>query len=337
MVCPSAAGNMEIFGPQQCHPKCFLLLDLQQREQSSVEQPSVHGQGKDEEHTDMGFKWNSWLKNPYLLTTPLGPGAVCGVQCKILLMNTSSKPISGLYGKKTGPILLKPLCLHMELRGFGPWCLFLTHRKLIWRKKHSLQDIKQHLGLNTFAGGKEWGFIPNKIFLTSQFWGTLSYNGFQITPQMSLWKFICREISMNKDGEDQSSFEAYCMCHRWSIDGKKGHFLSIWHWKNLPRRIKKIANIFKNAYLFWISQFCLNLMSSVSNALIFLIFQKSLYSVSKKNLFCCQMYKSVENSPFWLMLWKCPGQGIADKAWPTKQQEWIKIIFYITFYERYDE
>lgn len=121
MVCPSAAGHMEIFGPQQCHPKCILLLDLQQREQSSVEQPSVHGQKKHEEHTDMGFKWNSWLKNPHLLTTPLGPGAVCGMQCKILLMNTSIKPISGLSGKKTGPILLKPLCLHMELGGFGPW------------------------------------------------------------------------------------------------------------------------------------------------------------------------------------------------------------------------
>lgn len=178
----------------------------------------------------------------------------------------------------------------------------LNHGAFFWptekhrRKKHSLQGIKQHLGLNTFAGGKEWGFIPNKIFLTSQFWGTLSYNGFQITPQMSLWKFICREISMNKDGEDQSSFEAYCMCHHWSIDGKKGHFLSIWHWKNLPRRIKKIANIFKNAYLFWISQFCLNLMSSVSNALIFLIFQKSLYSVSKKICFvvrCTKVWKTV--------------------------------------------
>lgn len=49
------------------------------------------------------------------------------------------------------------------------------------------------------------------------------------------------------------------------------------------------------------------------------------------------MYKSMENNPFWLMLWKCPGQGIADKVWPAKQQEQIKMIFYITFYERYDE
>lgn len=26
---------------------------------------------------------------------------------------------------------------------------------------------------------------------------------------------------MNEDREDQSSFETYCMCHPWSIGGKK--------------------------------------------------------------------------------------------------------------------
>lgn len=167
------------------------------------------------------------------------------MQCEILLMNTSSRSNSGLSRKKMEPISLKSLCLQMELRGFGPWWFFLTQRRLIWGKMHSLQDIKQHLALNTFGGGKEWGFIANKIFLASQFWGTLSFNGFQITPQMSLWKFICREISMNKERQDQSSFETYCMCHHWSIGGKKGHHLSIWHWKASLERLQILPKFSK--------------------------------------------------------------------------------------------
>lgn len=79
-ACPSAAGDMEMVGPQQCHPKCILLS-------ASAAKCMLHVWGNRvcmarkgmRSLTDMGFKWKSlsWLKNPCLLTTPLGPGAVC--------------------------------------------------------------------------------------------------------------------------------------------------------------------------------------------------------------------------------------------------------------------
>lgn len=80
VVCPSAAADREIIGPQQCHPKCILLSASAAKCTLHVWSNQVHVAREEMgNHTGTGFKWksSSWLKNPCLLTTPLGPGAVC--------------------------------------------------------------------------------------------------------------------------------------------------------------------------------------------------------------------------------------------------------------------
>lgn len=153
----------------------------------------------------------------------------------------------------------------------------LDHSDFFWPTegwsggKYSLQDIKQHLGLKTFGGGKEWGFIDNQIFLASQFWGTLSLMDFK-----SLHKWVGENLyvvrSLWKRTEKTRALLKIIACGTTdSLARKKRLLFKHLALKNLPWKIKSFANIVKNPYLFGISQFCLNLMSSLSNALRVLI------------------------------------------------------------------
>lgn len=130
-------------------------------------------------------------------------------------------------------------------------------RRSLCEGKYTVLKIQSNIlfdEINIVGGGKKWGFILNELFLTTpQFWGTLFLYPLQITPQMRLCKFICREIcpsSTNKEGREQSFSETYCTCHPTGPSVGRCHYLSIQHWKT-SLEIGQILLLFQRYLIIW--------------------------------------------------------------------------------------